>query len=210
MIQIHDVEQGTPAWYLARLGLPTASNFATIMAKGKDGGPSVTRTTYLRKLAGEILTGEPAESYSNTAMERGKEMEPEARSFYSLLTDADPQLVGFITNGPKGCSPDALIGADGVLEIKRAQPNVLIEALLRDGFPPEHKAQCQGALWVAEREWVDICVYWPKMPVLIRRAYRDEAYIAGLETAVGAFNAELTELVARLRRYGAGATERAA
>lgn len=209
MIQIHDCEQGTPDWHMARLGIPTASMFATVRASGRGGGESVTRRNYLLRLAGEIITGEPAETYSNKDMERGKVMEADARDFYAFDHDVEPELVGFITNGPKGCSPDALIGAKGMLEIKTAQPNVLIDKLLRGDFPPEHVAQCQGALWVAEREWIDLCVFWPRLPRFVKRAYRDEAYIRELSAAVDTFNAELAETVDRIRSYGAPKQEAA-
>ncbi len=154
------------------------------------------------QLAGELLTGEPHEGFMTADMERGHEMEPDARNMYALMTDASPELVGFIRNGAKGCSPDSLVGDVGMLEIKTKLPHLLIDVLLRDEFPAEHKAQCQGALWVAEREWIDIAVYWPRLPLFIKLAYRDEAYIAGLAAAVDAFNAELAETVDRIRSYG--------
>lgn len=202
MIQIHECEQGSEAWYRARLGIPTASEFHTVMAKGRDGGASVTRKTYLMKLAGEIITGEPAENYANAYMDRGKTMEPEARDLYAFQTDADPLCVGFISNGPKGCSPDSLIGSDGMLEIKTKAAHLHIEALLRGDFPPEHRAQCQGALWVAEREWIDLAIYWPRLPLVIYRARRDEAYIRQIAEAVDAFNGELAQMVERVRAHG--------
>jgi hypothetical protein len=179
------------------MGLPTASEFATVMASDKGGGESKTRRTYMLKLAGEILTGEPMENYSNAHMERGKDMEDEARNLYSFITDAEPERVGFIINGPKGCSPDSLLGSSGMLEVKTKLPHLLLDVLIKDQFPPEHKAQCQGALWVAEREWIDIAVYWPKLPLFVKRAYRDEPYIASLVAAVDDFNTELHEIVAR-------------
>lgn len=194
-------EQGSEEWFRARMGMPTASEFATVMASGKGGGESKTRRTYMLKLAGEILTGEPMENYTNGHMERGKIMEDEARDFYSFMTDAEPQRVGFIVNGRKGCSPDSLIGDKGMLEIKTALPHILIDRLLRDEFPPEHKAQCQGQLWVAEREWIDIAVYWPKLPLFVKRAFRDEDYIAKLTVAVSEFNDELAETVDRIQRH---------
>lgn len=197
MLKVHDMPQGTPEWFAVRRGLPTASQFATIMAKGRGGGESKTRQTYLYKLAGERITGEPMDSFSNHHMERGHEMEPEARQYYAFMRDAEPQLIGFITNGPKGCSPDSLIGADGMLEIKTKLPHLLLGVLEADDFPAEHRAQCQGQLWVAEREWVDLVCYWPKMPPFIKRAYRDEAFIAQLSTAVDQFNDELEALVAK-------------
>jgi hypothetical protein len=202
MIETFDgLEQGTPEWFQVRSGIPTASEFATVMAKGRDGGESKTRKTYMYKLAGELITGQVQESYNNHHMERGKEMEAEARDCYAYLKDLEPQRVGFIRNGKKGCSPDSLIETNGMLEVKTALPHVLIEALLREDFPPEHKAQCQGGLLVAEREWIDIIVYWPKMPPFIHRAHRDEAYMKTMVSAIDQFNDELQNLVEKLRKY---------
>lgn len=203
MMQIFNCQQSTPEWFSCRMGIPTASMFGTVMAKGKDGGASLTRKTYLYKLAGEIITGEPAENYSNDHMERGKQMEAEARDIYAFVTDLIPQQVGFIRNGAKGCSPDSLIGNSGVLEVKSKLAHLTIECLLRDEFPPEHKAQCQGALWVSEREWVDIAVYWKGLPLFIKRAGRDDTYIQKLSEAVDVFNEELAGIVDRVRQYGA-------
>ena len=201
-LEILTCEQGSADWHSARLGVPTASMFATVMAKGKSGGESLTRKTYLYKLAGEIITGEPAENFSNGHMERGHAMEPDARNLYAFAHDVDPSQVGFVRNGQKGCSPDSLIGDVGLLEIKTKLPHLHIDCLLREEFPAEHKAQCQGALWVCEREWIDLAIYWPNLPLIVKRAFRDEAYISDLAKAVDAFNAELADIVARVRAYG--------
>lgn len=201
MLEVIDCDQGSPEWFACRAGIPTASEFHTVMAKGRGGGDSKTRQTYLYKLAGEIITGEPMESYSNAHMERGKVMEDEARSLYEFMADTDCNRVGFIRSGRKGASPDSLIGANGLVEIKTKLPHLMIETILRGDFPPEHKAQCQGQLWVAEREWIDIAVYYPGMPLFVTRATRDEGYIATLAAAVDEFNAELDIVVARVRAY---------
>lgn len=202
MIQIHTCDQGSLDWYKIRSGMPTASEFATVLASGKGGGESITRKKYLYRLAGEIITGEPEETYQSADMARGKVMEESAREHYAFVREADPELVGFISNGPKGCSPDALLDHDGLLEIKTAKPSVQIERLQRNDLPPEHKAQCQGALWICERTYLDFVSYWPKMPPLIVRVERDEAYIANLAAEVDRFNEELAEVVDRVRRYG--------
>lgn len=203
--QIIDVAQGSPEWFRARMGMPTASEFGTVMASGKGGGESKTRRTYMLKLAGERICGEPMEAFTNQHLERGKAMEPDARLDYSFMQSADLVQVGFVVNGPKGCSPDSLIGDDGALEIKTALPHILIDFLLRDEFPSEHKAQCQGVLWVTERKWIDLAIYWPGLPLFVKRAYRDEGYIANMAGAVSQFNAELAEVVEKIRRYGAKA-----
>jgi hypothetical protein len=207
MLQVIECDQGTEEWYAARLGIPTASCFATVMAKGKDGGASKTRADYMRKLAGELLTGQPMESYSNGHMERGKDWEPDARNLYAFMHDCEPQLVGFIRNGQKGCSPDSLIGHNGGLEIKGASAHIQVERLLAGKLPPEHRAQVQGNIWIAEREWWDFTSYCPGLPLFVIREYRDADYIAKLESAVDEFNAELAQIVERIRRMGGDGPE---
>lgn len=205
MMEVFDCPQNSPEWLACRMGIPTASMFATIMAKGRDGGESLTRKTYMLKLAGEIVTGEPSEDYSNAHMERGKVMEAEARSLYEFLSDAPLTSVGFVRNGPKGASPDVLVGNDGGAEFKTQLPHRLIETLLADKFPPEFLAQCQGGIWVAEREWWDIGVFWPRLPFFAKRVYRDDLYIKKLSAAVDRFNEELAAVVEKVRRYGVAA-----
>lgn len=202
MIEVLEMEQGSEEWLRARMGIPTASEFATVMAKGRDGGASKTRRTYMFKLAGELVTGEPMDSYSNNHMERGKDMEAEARDLYAFMQDTEPQLVGFVRNGQKGCSPDSLIAKDGMVEIKTKLAHLQIECLLSGGLPPEHKAQCQGSLWVAEREWIDFVSYWPKLPLHVHRIYRDEEYISDLAAAVEIFSNELAGTVERIKQLG--------
>jgi len=197
-----DIEQGTDAWRQARCGIVTASMLKTVRANGKGGGESITRRKYMYALAGERITGEPAETFNNRHMDRGRAFEPDARRFYEFINDCECQQIGFIRNGDKGCSPDSLIGDAGMLEIKSALPSILVELILKDEFPPEHKAQTQGQLWIAERDWVDLQIFWPGMPPLIKRAYRDSQYIADLATAVDQFNAELAEVVERIKSYG--------
>ena len=198
-MKIINCEQGSPEWFSARSGIPTASEFHTVMAKGKGGGESLTRKTYLLKLAGEIITGEPMESFTNAHMERGKAMEDEARDLYSFMTDSDPLRVGFVTNGKAGASPDSLIGDRGGLEIKTKLPHLLIDLLLKGEMPPEHKAQVQGCMWITEREWWDFTAYWPKLPLFTKRIIRDDTYIRTIADAVDQFNDELDATVARLR-----------
>jgi len=202
-MQIINCEQGSAEWFNARLGIPTASEFSTVLASGKGGGESLTRAKYLRTLAAEIIRGEPeADTYSNAHMERGKVMEAEARDLYAFARGVDPAQVGFIRAGNAGCSPDSLVGDRGGLEIKTALGHIQIDRLQRNTLPPEHKAQVQGSLWIAEREWWDFVSYSPGLPPLIVRVPRDEAYIATLAAAVATFNSELAELVEKVRLYG--------
>ncbi len=203
-MQVIECEQNSPEWFAARLGIPTASEFETIMTPPKaKGGVAKTRQTYMDKLAGELVTGDAMEQITTRHMERGKIMEDEARDLYIFMSDCEPQRIGFIRSGNKGASPDSLIGDVGGLEIKTALPHIQIQRLRADELPDEHKAQVHGCLWIAEREWWDFVSYCPKLPPLMKRVYRDEAYIQKIADAVDAFNAELAETVDFIRRYGA-------
>jgi hypothetical protein len=198
--KIIDCEQGTEDWYMARLGIPTASEFKKVLAKSKE---LRMRTGYMRRLAGEIITRRPAETYRNADMERGQVQEPEALELYCYVTEAEPQKVGFVRNDyyRAGWSPDALIGWNAAVEIKSVLPHIMVEVIDGDKFPTEYEAQVQGGLWVGEREWCDLCVYCPGMPLFIKRAYRDEAFIKKIESEVARFNEELAALVERVGNY---------
>ena len=199
-LEIIDCGQNSPEWYAARLGIPTASRFKDVIAKGQ----GLTRRKYLYTLAGERLTGEPAESYSNEAMERGHALEAEARERYAFQRDAEPQLVGFMRRKVGehwiGASPDALLGEDGLLEIKTKAPHLQLECLDGGRLPPDHVAQVQGQLWVSGRQWADFVSYWPKLPLFVIRVERDDAYIATLSAEVMAFCEELEALTNKYRR----------
>lgn len=197
-MQTFECEQNSEEWLRARMGIPTASAFAQLLAKGE----GKTRRTYMLKLAGEIITGRPMESFSNEHTERGHEMEDEARDLYAFTTGAELRRVGFIRNGRAGCSPDSLIGDKGGLEIKTKLPHLLIDAILKGEVPSEHVAQVQGSMWVAEREWWDVVIYYRDVPLFKKRAYRDEPYIQRLATEVDRFNAELDTVVAQIRKNG--------
>lgn len=206
----HDLEQGSEEWFAVRAGLPTASEFSTVQASGKGGGVSITRAKYMRQLAGEILTGEPAPAgYSNAHMERGHEQEDDARNLFALVSGLEPIRVGFVREGRAGCSPDSLIGENAGLEIKCAIPAVQIERLQLGRLPPEHVAQVQGSLWVTGRDHWWFTSYCPRLPPLILRVERDETYIAGLAKSVVAFNQELDAVVAGIRSYGSDGLKQA-
>lgn len=197
MIEIFDCEQGSEDWFACRAGIPTASKFATVMAKGE----GKTRSKYMRQLAGEIITGEPMESFTSPHMDRGKTMEDEARETYAFINDADILRVGFIRNGKKGASPDSLVGTEGGLEIKTALPDIQIERLISGKLPPEHTAQVQGNIWLSERDWWDFVSYWPKLPLLKVRVFRDDIYIKNMSGEVDRFNDELAAMVESVRNF---------
>jgi hypothetical protein len=195
VVEVFNMPQGSEEWYEVRRGIVTASEFGTLLMQGKGGGDSKTRRTYMLKLMGERLTGDPMYHYVNDHMERGHEQEPDARNMYAFQADVEPQPVGFIKNGNVGCSPDSLIGDVGMLEIKTKLAHLHLDVLLGDAVPNEHMAQIQGQLWVAEREWCDFVSYCPKLPLFVKRVHRDDAFIERLRKAVDLFERELVTLM---------------
>lgn len=187
-----DLTQGTEDWLALRAAIPTASNFATVMASGRNGEESKTRRQYMLRLIAQKMTGDVEEGFSSIHTERGHKQEADIRDAYSFIRDAEVQQVGFLRNTtpnghPVGCSPDGLIGTNGMFEAKSKLGSIQLEILLKQQTPPEYIAQLQGGLWVAEREYIDFMSHTPRIPPFIQRHYRDEAYIKRLASEVDRF-----------------------
>jgi len=202
-MRVHSVEQGTDEWRKLRLGIPTSSEFSSLITPG--GKPSTQARGYAHQLIAERITGRPADDFQGTYwMQRGTELEPEAARAYEFAQDVTTQRVGFITNDACtiGCSPDRLvIGHPGALEVKCYAPANHV-AVAVDGFGEKHIPQVQGQLLIGEFEWVDRWAYHPDMPPVRVRTYRDEAYIAKLADALARFLDTLAEMEAHLRTTG--------
>ncbi|MFA6204194.1 MAG: lambda exonuclease family protein [Gallionella sp.] len=204
-------EQGSKEWLAERAGKATASKIADIVAKTKS-GPSASRANYLAQLVAERLTGQPAESYSNAAMQHGTETEPEARNAYCFLHDVEVQEVGFIIHPSipdAGASPDGTIGDDGLIEIKCPNTATHIETLLGAPIERKHLIQMQWQLICTGRQWCDYASYDNRLPgsmaLHVRRVQRDPALIAELEYEVKTFLADVAEKVNELKeKYNGG------
>lgn len=177
---VHDLEQRSPEWFALRLGKPTASAFDKLITP--TGKPSSQAEAYANFLLAEWITGQPGGMEPNQWMQRGTDTEPEARAYYELEAGAQCREVGFITTDCEriGCSPDALVDSNGMLEIKVPAPHTHVEYLLSGSLPPKYKPQVQGQLYVAERDWCDFLSYHADMPPVLVRVARDEAFIKEL------------------------------
>lgn len=198
-MKILEHEQRTPEWYAARKGVPTASDFDKIITS--TGIQSKQRQKYLYQLAGERLGGIVDESYQSFAMLQGVEKEAEARALYELLHEPVKE-VGFCISdcGRFGCSPDGIVGEDGLVEIKCPIISTHVEYLLKckDECPSDYFQQTQGQLLVTGRKWVDFVSYFPGLPPLIIREEPNEVFQRLLKKELELFCAELNELVEKL------------
>jgi putative phage-type endonuclease len=205
-----DLVQGSAEWLAARIGKLTASRLADAIAKTKSGW-GASRANYMAELIAERLTGAAAEQYTNAAMAWGTATEPEARAAYCFRTDSDVTEVGFIphpTIEMAGCSPDGLVGDEGLVEFKCPNTATHLETLLGGPIPAKYITQTGWQLAChPKRKWCDWVSFDPRLPehmrLFIYRIKRDDAFIAGLERDAREFLAEVDAKVRALaEKYG--------
>lgn len=197
--------QGSAEWHEARLGKVTASRVADVVARTKSGW-GASRKNYMAELVAERLTGAHADGYTNAAMQWGTDMEPQARIAYEFYRDATVEQVAFVPHpriAASGASPDGLVGADGLVEIKCPSTATHIETLLGGSIADKYFIQMQWQMACTGRQWADFASFDPRLPesmsLFVKRVPRDDVLIAVLEKDVSEFLAELDETVARLR-----------
>lgn len=196
--------QGSPEWFAARLGHVGASRIADLTAKTKSGW-GASRANLMAQLIAERLTGVSQETYTNVAMQWGTDTEPLARIAYEFRTDVEVEQVGFI-NHPiipmTGASPDGLVGADGLVEIKCPNTATHIDTLLGQKIAEKYVPQVMWQMACTGRQWCDVVSFDPRMPETMRmfvlRIPRDETMVTSLEREVIAFLAELDQKIEQL------------
>ena len=170
----HNVDQNTDEWLELRAGKVTGSSIAKIMANyGKAFGEPAKK--YAADIANERLKGSAimGDRYTNAHMEAGHAEEPVARMLYEDMTFSTVTNGGFFDNGKTGCSPDGLVGEDGMIEIKSVVPSTHYKVIKTGTFDPSYKWQIMFNLKETGRDWLDyvsFCeqFYQPKRLVVAR------------------------------------------
>jgi putative phage-type endonuclease len=183
---------------------------ADVIAKTKT-GYGASRANLMADLICERLTGQPASTFSNAAMEWGTEQEPHARAAYSARTGELVEEVGFIDH-PRilnsGASPDGLVGDEGLVEFKCPATATHLDTLLAGDVPTKYIPQMQWQMACTGRKWCDFCSYDPRLPehlrMFVKRVERDNDYIKMLEGEVTVFLAELEEKLSKLQELNRG------
>ncbi len=133
--------QRTDEWHAARSGVLTASLAAACL--GRD--PYTSAKAAWRAILG---LGKPT---PNGAMRWGMEKEPIARLDYEILTGNIVAETGFWIHPEHawlGASPDGLLWADGLIEIK-------CPAKAPEAVPLHHRLQMLVQMEVTGRQWCD-------------------------------------------------------
>ena len=144
------------------------------------------------------------DTYQTFAMKRGQEQEVFARAIYAEKHNVEVVESGIAISSCTyfGYSTDGFVGADGAIEVKSPiSPKSILPVL--SGDLSAYMDQCQGGLWITEREWIDFIMYLPqlksiKKDMYIQRVYRDEAYIKSLKSDLDQFNDYIWSLINQL------------
>ena len=156
------MEQRTDEWINARLGSATASRMNDALA----GPETAARRNYLIQLVTERLTGQQQESYNSPAMQRGTDLEPVARMAYESKNGfvdktgfhKHPQIEWF------GASPDALVGDEGLVEIKVPNSTTHVDYILSGKVPTKYQRQMLAQLACTGRKWCDFVSFDDRLP----------------------------------------------
>ncbi len=200
--------QGTPEWFAAKRGRMGGSDAKrALMGRHTKG-----RRKVIERLADDI-DGVP--DFSEEELEPwfvdGLYYESWARGWYSFKYGVDVVQTGFVVHDDYdhiGCSPDGLVGDDGLIEIKYRKSLGAFKKHAALRANAQVMAQVQMQMFVTGRAWCDYVNYWRSddhgeglEKGFCERIERDQAYIDNtLLPAILAFWQDIqTELDARKR-----------
>jgi len=208
------IVQGTDEWRAARLGKVTASRVADVIARTKTGW-GASRANYMAELIAERLTGVPADSYTNAAMQWGIDNEAFPRAAYEFRTGEDVEPASFVQHRfieMAGASPDGYVGMHGLVEIKCPNTATHIDTLLTGTVPAKYVTQMQWQMECTGRLWCDFVSFDPRMPesmrLFVHRVRRDDETVAAtlrdnVVTFLKELDAKLYQLTVRYERENA-------
>ena len=213
LLELPDLIQGSDEWHDQRRGMVTASavgqliTASTLKPASNDYSRGLTAL-----LVAERITGYTEPTYINDDMLRGIEDEPRAIEKYSEHY-APVVTTGFMVRDygthQLGYSPDGLVGADGLVEVKSRRQKKHLQTILSGQVPAENMAQLQCGLLVSGREWLDYISYCGGMPLWVKRVYPDQRWFDAITAAVEQFETTAAEMVAAYRKATTGLPARA-
>ena len=204
----HQVKQGSADWFRLRLGKPTASQITNVVTSTGKATASAARKAYLAELVLERITGKVKEVFVTPAMQRGVQLEPRSRAWYSMETGRDVRQVGFVERddfaGKFGCSPDGLCEDRG-LELKALTPANHIAALISGEPPSDYVMQSQFCMFCTGLPRWDLCLFTDAagVPNRIWELTADAKVQAAFLEHVPDFVAEVESAMAQLVAAGA-------
>jgi predicted phage-related endonuclease len=200
-----DYPQRSQQWLDLRLGMVTASTVGTLVTpatvKVADNNDSRTLTDLLAADRINGFNDDP--SYQSLDMWRGETEEPRAVEKYAETRGVTVEPMGFMVREGQGWtlgySPDGLVGTDGLVEVKAPRAKTHLRTIINDEVPREYMAQCQAALLVSGRQWVDFISWCGGMPMYTKRVLPDEKWQTVIIDAVTACEKAIAVTVEQYR-----------
>jgi putative phage-type endonuclease len=200
----HSMEQGSEAWHEIKLGRFTGSRVSALFSAKS----TANYQNLIANIAAEIITQDKDDGYVSADMERGIELEPEARRAYEAITGYKVEQVGFIENEDLGLgdwvgvSPDGVIDRIGLLEIKCPKANTMFQYYLKNMLPSGYYWQVHFQMFITGYTWCDFFAYYPGMNPFMLRVHRDEEAIAKLQEALEIGIEDVKTLLNQYKSYG--------
>lgn len=162
---------------------------------------------FTAELVCERILGWSDPAYMNADMERGHDVEPIARNWYSDTHQPVTEM-GFMVREDDGFtlgfSPDGLVAYNGFIEVKAPRAKRQLMTHIVGGMPSSHMAQIQAGLLVTGRDWCDFISFYGGMPPYVQRIYPDQRWFDAIPTAVKAFEVRAAEMQAKYQSATAG------
>lgn len=184
-----DLEQKTPEWYFERLGKLSGSDFHVFL-----GDSAAKQDKIWEKISERKWMDTDSEEFFSPYTERGSMLEHEARRIYSATYEVPVREVGLVEEDGEFdtwavCSPDGLVGDDGIIEIKclvaKYHNQYTTPSSKKYGYiSPQYKTQVQFNLLVTGRKWCDFIYYHPRAGLFVKRIEPDPKYQEKIKVAL--------------------------
>ena len=192
----YDVEQLTDEWHELKAGKFSASSAADLFMKKTTAGYN----GLINRIVCEKITGKPVESYTNEWMQRGIDLEPEALECFEKETFTKVKSVGFVEFDEwVGCSPDGLIGDNGLIQVKCPKYSTHIDYHINKLIPDAYMKQLQFEMYVTGRQYDIFYSYYPGLKPFSVKVERDEAMITEIKMYL---QAAISEVQYRIKLIG--------
>jgi hypothetical protein len=203
------VPQGSGAWFQARCGVLTASNFDEICTPEFTARTGDKPRNFLCRKVAEMKLNYSQEmmdpSAGTHAMEQGQLLERIALPWFNFEYNADVKQVGFCISddGRTGCSPDGMAEGYG-LEIKSPLAHTHVRYLLDGGVPKDYRPQVHFSMWITGLPVWYFISFNRSLPKLVVKVERDEEIQAKITNIVTAYHLQLDAALEHLRNVQNG------
>lgn len=196
-LTIHkELDQGSDDWLQLRCGVMSASIMNDILTPTLKVSSNEKTRQAVYDIACQRITNYIEPQFMTDSMLRGHDDEEKARELYSDNIAPVEEIGGMVREfefGSVWYSPDGLVWDDGLIEVKSRRQGLHFKTIVEGEVPKEHILQCQAALLISGREWIDYISICRGMPLFIKRVTPDIKYHDAIIKACTEFEGKVKE-----------------